>query len=191
MSAAVVVLPQVWAMSQSPSLMVVGEAGGRIGPASVRLARPKMGIERASKLYLVKVEAEAKPEPAPAPQLAFYRKYTEGMLRRYLKLSMAGGRVSSLLGRELFHGKVANYRVRGFDDVIIFVRDVEQCIAKLGYEQGRLIDRIAIQGYTQFEVARMLRMTRSTTIRMYGEALDELTALFIDRKLLHIAQLCQ
>ncbi len=44
---------------------------------------------------------ELTPEESGEPkvELAFYRKYTEGMLRRYLRLSMLSGRVPSLLGR--------------------------------------------------------------------------------------------
>jgi hypothetical protein len=54
-----------------------------------------------------------------APELAFYRKYTEGMLRRYVRLSMEAGRAPSLLGREMFRGKVTSYRVHSFEDVVI------------------------------------------------------------------------
>ena len=60
--------------------------------------------------------------------MAFYRKYTEGLLRRYVRLSMEAGRAPSLLGREMFRGNVTNYSVQGFDDVVIFVHDVESCV---------------------------------------------------------------
>src|ERR1044072_4436085 len=43
------------------------------------------------------------------PEIAFYRKYTEALLRRYLKLSMEYGRAPSLLGREMFRGNVTHY----------------------------------------------------------------------------------
>src|SRR5579875_2564580 len=46
---------------------------------------------------------EQKPEKAavaPDEQLAFYRKYTTGLLRRYAHMSMESGRVPSLLGKE-------------------------------------------------------------------------------------------
>ena len=70
---------------------------------------------------------------------AFYRSYTETILRRYSKMSMEAGRVSSLLGRELFRGDVTSYKVHSFDDVVIFVHDVEKCLAKL--DNGQQIDR--------------------------------------------------
>ena len=92
MSAAAVVLAQVWATACEEEL----SAGGRIGPASIHLVYPVVGqaaaiVERpvAGRLHLVAAgaklgatvelahEADA-PEPAPAPQMAFYRQYTEG-----------------------------------------------------------------------------------------------------------------
>lgn len=124
-------------------------------------------------------------------ELAFYRKYTEGMLRRYMRLSMEAGRAPSLLGREMFRGKVTNYRVQGFDDVVIFVTDVERCLAKLDMEQQHLIKRIALQEYTQGETAGMMGMSLRTVVRRYGNALDLLTKIFLERKLLEPLKACQ
>ena len=45
------------------------------------------------------------------PELAFYRKYTEAMLRRFVSMSMEAGRVPSLLGKEMFHAQ--GYKLRG------------------------------------------------------------------------------
>src|SRR5258708_18151941 len=73
-----------------------------------------------------------------APEVAFYRKYTEGLLRRYMRLSMEAGRAPSLLGREMFLCKVTNYSVQGFDDVVIFLHYLESCIAKLDERQQHL-----------------------------------------------------
>lgn len=41
--------------------------------------------------------------------MAFYRKYTEAMLQRYVRMSMEAGKVPSLLGQEMFHGNVTSY----------------------------------------------------------------------------------
>jgi predicted DNA-binding protein (UPF0251 family) len=124
------------------------------------------------------------------PELAFYRKYTEAMLRRYMRLSMEAGRAPSLLGREMFRGKVTNYRVHGFDDVVIFVHDVDQCLGMLEEEQNALIRRIALQEYTQSEAAEMMGMTLRTLVRRYNDALDLLTDVFLDRKLLEPLKGC-
>lgn len=125
------------------------------------------------------------------PELAFYRKYTEGMLRRYLRLSMEAGRVPSLLGKEMFRGKVTSYRVQSFDDVVIFVQDVEKCLRRLSDLQRELVERIAIQEYTQGEAANLLGLSLRTVVRKYADALDELTAIFLELRLLEPLTECQ
>ena len=132
-----------------------------------------------------------KPLARIVPELAFYRKYTEALLRRYMKLSMEAGRAPSLLGREMFRGRVTHYRVQGFDDVVIFVHDVESCLKLLDREQNRLIRRIALQEYTQTETAAMLNVPVRTLVRRYESALDRLTRLFLDRRLLEPLMACQ
>ena len=119
-----------------------------------------------------------------APQTAFYRTYTEAMLRRYAVLSMESGRVPSMLGREMFRGKVTSYRVHAFDDVVIFCHDVENCIRQLQPRQQRLIQRIAVQEYTLGEAAGMFSTSLRSVQRHYHEAIDELTAVFLERRLL-------
>ncbi len=126
----------------------------------------------------------ALPAAVLAPQTAFYRSYTEAMLRRYATLSMESGRVPSMLGREMFRGKVTSYRVHAFDDVVIFCHDVENCIRTLQEEQQRLIYRIGVQEYTFGEAAGMVGCSLRTVQRRYHEAIDELTAVFLQRRLL-------
>ncbi len=118
------------------------------------------------------------------PEVAFYRKYTEGILRRYATLRMESGRVPSMLGKTMFRGKASSYRVRGFDDVVIFVHDVEKCVRLLSDEQQRLIYRVAVQEYTFGEAAQMMRISLRSAKRWYTEAVDELTGIFLQRKLL-------
>ncbi len=151
MSAAIVILPLVWAIA--PEGKGSGAKGATCGE---------------------RVHEERK---AIVPELAFYRKYTEGMLRRYLRLSMEKGRVPSLLGREMFRGHVTSYRVHGFDDVVIFVHDVERCLTKLTEMQRMLIERIALQEYTQGEAARLTGMSLRTLVRRYAEAVDKLGSI--------------
>ena len=135
------------------------------------------------------------PQPAPAlttpriqrkvePGLVFYRQYTEGLLHRYMKMSMQSGRVPSLLGRELFRGRVTSCKVQGFDDVVIFVHDVARCLEQLDPGLRHLVRRIALEEYTQQETAAMLGIGLRTVARRYAEAIDKLTRLFIDRKML-------
>ena len=126
------------------------------------------------------------------PEMAFYRKYTEAMLRRYLRLSMESGRVASVLGqKEMFRGRVTSYRVRSFEDGVIFVLDVERCLHRLGEVEQMLITRIALQEYTQGETAALLRMGLRTVVRRYATAMDQLTELFLTHGLLEPMVACQ
>ncbi len=112
------------------------------------------------------------------------------MLRRYVRLSMEAGRAPSLLGREMFRGKVTSYQVHGFDDVVIFVHDVENCLAKLDEKQQQMIRRIALQEYTIHEAAAMTGLGVSTVVRRYGRALDRLTEIFLEVKLMEPQKGC-
>ena len=137
------------------------------------------------------MKAKAEPAAAVKPELAFYRKYTEALLRRYMRLSMEAGRTPSLLGRELFRGYVSNYEMHHFDDVVIFVHDVEKCMERLGMGQQQLIRRIALQEYTHGEAAELLGLSLRTVVRHYADSLDRLTVLFLDRRLLEPKTDCQ
>jgi predicted DNA-binding protein (UPF0251 family) len=119
-----------------------------------------------------------------APELAFYRKYTEGMLRRYVRMAMEMGRVPSLMGKPMFRSRVTSYRVKSFEDVIIFVFDIEKCLMRLDEVSQVLIARVALQEYTQGEAAGLTGMSLRTVARKYAHALDRLTAIFLEFKLL-------
>jgi predicted DNA-binding protein (UPF0251 family) len=120
------------------------------------------------------------------PELAFYRKYTEAMLRRYMRLSLSVGRMPALLGHDAFRGKMSTYRVTSFEDSVIFVYDVEKCLKRLDGFSQELIRRIALQEYTQGEAAGLLRVSLRTIVRRYGEAIDSLTHIFLEYRLLNI-----
>ncbi|SNS33070.1 Sigma-70, region 4 [Granulicella rosea] len=201
MSAALVlfpaVLPRVWATAsvERPlppvtELEPFGAEPKDFSPGSLAVAARRIGPAR-----VVAMPPAAKPMHEPLrtlePELAFYRKYTEGMLRRYMKLSMESGRVPSLLGRELFRGHVTSYKVNSFEDVVIFVHDVGNCLRKLDPTQQELIKRIALQEYTQGETAGRMGLSLKTVQRKYAEALDELTGIFLKRKMLEPLKTCQ
>ena len=76
-------------------------------------------VERRGPIRVVPPEVTVEEVAPPRKQMAFYRKYTEAMLRRYVAMSMEAGRTPSLLGRELFRGKVTSYNVRSFEDVVM------------------------------------------------------------------------
>jgi len=135
---------------------------------------------------------QASSEPAsPTPQFAFYRKYTEAMLRRYVRMSLEVGRVPSLLGRELFRSKVTSYRMESFEDVVIFCHDVERCLQRLSPDDQYIMDRIALKEYTMVETAELLGADPRGIVRRYNRAVDRLTAIFLEVKLLDPQKSCQ
>jgi hypothetical protein len=116
--------------------------------------------------------------------LWLYRDRTVGLLRRYLRLSVEVGRLPSLLGREFFRTRVTSYQLTTFEDVVIFVHDVERCLEKLDDLERKLIGKIVLQEYTQDEAARLLGCWRRTVGRRYPEALDRLSKIFLQGGLL-------
>lgn len=163
MSAALI-LPMVWATAE---------------------AMPEQKVSVAAMAERNAVEVET-----PAPEVAFYRKYTEALLRRYVKLSFERGRAPSLLGKEeMFRGRVTHYTVQGFDDVVIFVYDVERCVKMLSREEQYLVRRLAMEEYTQAETAKMLGLTLRTLMRRYSVAIDRLTRVFMERGILTLGEM--
>jgi len=92
----------------------------------------------------------------------------------------------ALLGHDAFRGKMSTYRVTSFEDSVIFVYDVEKCLKKLDGFSQELIRRIALQEYTQGEAAGLLRVSLRTIVRRYGEAIDGLTRIFLENRLLNV-----
>jgi AraC-like DNA-binding protein len=138
-----------------------------------------------------KEEQAEQPATTQAPvEMAFYRKYTEGMLRRYMYRSMEIGRVPSLLGDFSFRGRSSNRKAYTFEDSVIFVYDVERCLARLNRLERELVGRIALQEYTLAETAALTGMSIRTVVRRYSEALDRLTQVFLQLELLQVPGVC-
>jgi hypothetical protein len=131
-------------------------------------------------------QAEQPVTAKPPVELAFYRKYTEGMLRRFMYRSMEIGKVPSLLGDFSFRGKSSNRKGYTFEDSVIFVYDVERCLTRLNPVERELVGRIALQEYTLAETAALTGMTIRTVVRRYEEALDRLTRVFLRLDLLQV-----
>jgi hypothetical protein len=131
-------------------------------------------------------QEQAKPGAAreTAVELAFYRKYTEGMLRRYLYRSMEIGRVPTLLGDFSFRGRATHKKGYTFEDSVIFVHDVERCLTRLNAVERELVKRLALQEYTLAETAALTGMSIRTVGRRYADALDRLTEVFLRLKLM-------
>jgi len=201
----VVLLPRVWAVAEQGG---TEEATPRLKPlqlVATRLESKTATPERSDSTNPARSDStsparsdSANPErswaatPAqPEVELAFYRKYTEAMLRRYLRLSMQCGRVPSLLGRELFRGNVTRYPMHTFEDSVIFCHDMEKRLERLEGIDRQLIKRIGLQQYSQGEAAGVLGISLRHTTRLYGVALDRLTAMLLEDRLLEPLKSCQ
>jgi len=123
-------------------------------------------------------------KPAPETSVAFYRRHTESMLRRYLYSSMQVGRAPSILGDPVGRGWVSSRPVRTFEDALVFVLDIERCLSRLDYVDRLLLSRIVLQAYTQEETAVLLGMAVRTVHARVGKALDRLTEHLLEAGLL-------
>lgn len=119
-----------------------------------------------------------------SPEMCLYRERTTAMLRRYCQLSMELGRVPSMLGREFFRSRVTSCRMHNFEDVVIFVYDMERCLARLDEFSRQVLARIVLQEYSQSETARLLRCGLRTVERRLPEALDQLSSILLELDLL-------
>lgn len=118
------------------------------------------------------------------PELCLYRGRTVLLLRRYLRMSLEAGRLPSLLGREFFRTQFTSYQAHTFEDVVIFVHDVEASLEALDEPDRKLIAMIALQEHNQDDVARLLGCTRRMVGRHYAEALDRVSEIFLRKGIL-------
>jgi hypothetical protein len=192
--AKVLMLPRVWAVAETGVVEILETV-----PATVETQIPEAGFEAVeanvcdtpiAQDEAVQQGVPEEVDPLPV-ELAFYRKYTEAMVRRYVRLSMASGRVPSLLGRELFRGHVSSYKMTNFEDVVVFCFDMEKLLGRLATTHQQLIKRIAMQQYTQVDTASMLRVPFRSCKRMYGRALDALTEMLLEVRMLEPLKSCQ
>jgi Sigma-70, region 4 len=108
-----------------------------------------------------------------------YRRRTVALLRRYARASVEVGRLPSLLGREFFRSRVTSYTMRNFEDVVIFVTDMEQAIEKLSAREKKLLAMNVLEEYSIPEVARLLSCTQRTVERFLQDALDQLSRILL------------
>jgi hypothetical protein len=125
-------------------------------------------------------------EPPPAVlfgetemELWPYRRRTVALLRRYARASVEVGRLPSLLGREFFRSRVTSYTMRNFEDVVIFVTDMERSIEKLTLIEKKLLAMNVLEEYTIDEIARLLGYHPKTIRRLLPDALDQLSRIML------------
>jgi hypothetical protein len=150
------------------------------GNAQVAWQGKQQSIEKSRTLK----KAVKAPLNEPVTSLAFYRKHTERMLRRYLYASMQVGRSPSILSDPVARGWCSSRPIRTFEDAVIFVLDVEKCLNQLGALERKMLSRIVLQEYTQAEAASLLGMSVRTISYKFPKALDQLTEKLLESKLL-------
>lgn len=112
-------------------------------------------------------------------ELSPYRRRTVALLRRYARASVEVGKVPSLLGREFFRTRVTSYTMRNFEDVVIFVTDMERAIERLSLLAKKLLAINILEEYDIVEVARMFGCTPRNVRRLLQDALDELSQILL------------
>ena len=107
-----------------------------------------------------------------------YRQRTAALLRRFFRMSVEMGRLPSILGQEFFRSKVTSYKASSFEDVVIFVHDVERSLGRLDRLSQALIGRVVLQGFSHEGAGRLLGLCRKTVERRLPDALDKLSEVF-------------
>lgn len=115
---------------------------------------------------------------------AIYRNHTVVLLRKYFRMSLEIGRMPSLLGGELFRAKVTTYQVHTFEDSVIFVHDMEQCLGKLDALSRLLIAKVVFQEFTREEIAAELRVHERHLRRRLLDGIDRLSRILLRARLL-------
>jgi len=67
---------------------------------------------------------------------------------------------------------------------VIFVHDVERCVAKLDQLSQALIARVILRGYSHEEAGKVMGCSRRTLERNLPEALDRLSQIFLAAEIL-------
>ena len=113
-----------------------------------------------------------------------YRGRTIALLRRYSRASVEVGRLPSVLGRECFRSRLTSYSMKNFEDIVIFVHDMEQAVNRLQPLEKKLIAMHVLEEYTQGEIARLLGCTRRWIEFQIPDAIDALTRILLEAGLI-------
>ena len=116
--------------------------------------------------------------------VAVYRKHTVALLRRYFRVALDLGRVPSMLGGQMFRARVTSYKSHTFEEIAIFVHDMERCLEKLSPSLLQMLAATVLVEYPIQEAARVLGMTERHAKRLYPEAVDELSRVLLKKGLL-------
>src|SRR3954467_10790175 len=120
----------------------------------------------------------------PEDELRMYRSHTLSLLRRYFRMSLELGRLPSLVGREIFRARATSYRSHSFEDLVIFVPDVERCVERLDPRSQLAIARVIFQEFSVEEAGQKLGGNERTVRRVLAGGLDLLAEIMLERGVL-------
>lgn len=116
--------------------------------------------------------------------LWFYRARTVRLIRRYAKTSTTMGRLPSLLEREPIGSRPHAYNKRKFEDLMIFVADMDRALEHLSDWERKLLAINIVEDYTLAEVSRIVAFPQRTVERQIHAAIDNLSRVMQKRGML-------
>jgi DNA-directed RNA polymerase specialized sigma24 family protein len=122
--------------------------------------------------------------PLEDRDLWLYRSRTIALLRRYARASVEVGRLPSLIGREFFRSCVSQYSMKNFEDIVIFVTDMEHAFARLNDLDKSLLSMSILEGRTIPEISRLCGYHQRTVRRLIDSAIDALSETLLEIGLL-------
>src|SRR4051812_28022706 len=172
---------------RSPALECGGEEAVRVGGGRGRRCAMRESDEvgevsqaraaryplRVTSVLTGKVSADD--EEAYRSELFQYRYETVAMLQKYLSVSLDLGRLPSALGGEMFRAKVTSYKVTSFEDLVVFVIDMQRCMERLSASARKFIALHVFEEYSLDESAARMGCDRVTGWRVYCDAIDEMS----------------
>ena len=115
---------------------------------------------------------------------SFERTRTMALLHRFMRTALSAGRMPSLVGREIFRARVRARPSGAFEDAVLFVCDVEKCLALLEPLEQRMIAFCVLENRSEWEASRHFHASQGFVSRHLGHALDTLHATFCQRGIL-------
>jgi len=113
-----------------------------------------------------------------------YRPRTVALLRRYARASIELGRLPSLLGREFFRSRLPASSSRTFEDMVVFVADMDHTLENLDAYDRKLLAMYVLQEYTISEISGMVSCSERTAERLLHDAIDHLSKGLVGRGLM-------
>ena len=131
------------------------------------------------KMYGIRPPAEAVAFD-PEPETICYRGQALAIVRHFFEISSQLGRLPSILGREFFRAKVSHHVIPSFEDQALFAHDVQQSLLKLEDDDLTVLTLVGLYDLSHEEAAGMLNCSCGYISQRSGEALAQLTQIFLD-----------